>query len=63
MAKPPEIVEFDAAAADAVVAMMEGIAVTGKGWINFQPAVDPDDVPGSVLMQGHEISASARQKN
>jgi hypothetical protein len=45
VAKQPEIVEFDADAAGGIVAMMEGIAVTGKGWINFQPAVDPDDVP------------------
>jgi hypothetical protein len=41
----PRYVEFDPAQADEVVAAMETMGRAGKGWVNFEPAVDVDDVP------------------
>jgi len=41
----PQYVEFHPDRVDDVVAAMEAIGVAGKGWVNFEPAVDADDIP------------------
>jgi len=41
----PHYLEFGPDRIDAVVAAMEVMAESGKGWVNFEPAVDVDDVP------------------
>ena len=47
MAKPPEVVDFDADATTVVVQAMENISGEGHGWINLQPHVAPEDTPPS----------------
>lgn len=37
--------EFEPDRVDEVVAAMEAMGESGKGWVNFEPAVDVDDVP------------------
>jgi len=41
----PRYVEFQPDRVDDVVAAMKAIGEAGKGWVNFEPAVDVDDVP------------------
>ncbi|MFP5319240.1 MAG: hypothetical protein ACLGI2_13240 [Acidimicrobiia bacterium] len=41
----PDYVEFGPDDPGAIVAVMEGMAVSHEGWINFEPAVLVDDVP------------------
>jgi hypothetical protein len=43
----PRYVEFAPDRLDDVVGLMSGIAGTHEGWINFEPAVPVEDVPGS----------------
>lgn len=45
MTSEPQYLEFDPEQADEVVAAMEAMVGAGKGWVNFEPAVDVDDVP------------------
>lgn len=45
MTSVPQYLEFDPDRADEVVATMAAMARAGKGWVNFEPAVDVDDVP------------------
>ena len=45
MAAEPEELEFDPAEPAAVLARMDEVAAAGKGWVNFQPAVDADQEP------------------
>jgi hypothetical protein len=40
----PQYVEFQPDRADEVVAAMEAVGRAGAGWVNFEPAVDVDDV-------------------
>jgi hypothetical protein len=40
----PHYVEFQPDRAGAVVAEMEAVARTGAGWVNFEPAVEVEDV-------------------
>ncbi|MGI8983810.1 MAG: hypothetical protein ACR2HM_04645 [Acidimicrobiales bacterium] len=44
MVSDPQYVEFQPDRADDVVAAMEAAAERGTGWVNFEPAVDVDDV-------------------
>jgi hypothetical protein len=41
----PRYLEFDPASPDEVVATMDAMAAAHRGWMNFEPAVDVDDVP------------------
>jgi hypothetical protein len=41
----PRYVEFDPGHPDEVVAVMDALAEARKGWVNFEPAVNPDDLP------------------
>jgi hypothetical protein len=41
----PRYLEFRPDDAAAVVRTMEALAKTGKGWVNFEPAVAVEDVP------------------
>ena len=41
----PRYLEFQPDGIEAVVAAMEVMRESGKGWVNFEPAVDVDDVP------------------
>ena len=41
----PEEIEFSADRTDDVVARMQTVAVSGSGWINLRPVVDPEDEP------------------
>jgi hypothetical protein len=41
----PTYLEFEPGKPEEVLAAMEAIARAGKGWVNFEPAVDVDDVP------------------
>jgi len=41
----PHYLEFDPDRVAEVVSAMEAIGESGKGWVNFEPAVDVDDVP------------------
>ena len=41
----PRYLEFQPDGIGAVVAAMEVMRESGKGWVNFEPAVDVDDVP------------------
>jgi hypothetical protein len=41
----PRYVEFDPGRAGEVLAAMSAMGEAGKGWANFEPAVDVDDVP------------------
>lgn len=43
----PRYLEFDPAHSDDVVATMDAMAEAHRGWVNFQPAVDLDDLPPS----------------
>ena len=43
----PRYVEFQPDRPDQVVAVMDAMAESGKGWVNFEPAVDVEDVPPS----------------
>ena len=45
MVEKPQYLEFQPDRVDDVVAAMEAINRSGKGWVNFEPAVDVDDVP------------------
>ncbi len=45
MKSEPQHVEFEPDQVDGVVAAMAAIGEAGKGWVNFEPAVDVDDVP------------------
>ncbi|HKN49529.1 MAG TPA: hypothetical protein VJ010_04830 [Actinomycetota bacterium] len=45
MAAEPEELDFDPAEPAAVLARMDEVAAAGKGWVNFQPAVDADQEP------------------
>jgi hypothetical protein len=45
MSSEPRHVEFRPDAPQEVVATMDAMAKAGKGWVNFEPAVDVDDVP------------------
>ena len=42
---PPRYVEFSPDHLEEVVAAMESIAESGRGWVNFEPAVRVEDVP------------------
>lgn len=44
----PELVEFRPDSPEAIVARMDELASTGKGWITLQPGFDEDDVPPST---------------
>ncbi len=44
----PRYLEFDPAHLDAVVAAMDEMAESHKGWINFEPSVYLDEVPPSA---------------
>lgn len=44
MTSQPEYVEFQPDRPDEVVAAMEAVGRAGAGWVNFEPAVDVDDV-------------------
>jgi hypothetical protein len=41
----PRYLEFDSDEPDEVVAAMAAMAAAHRGWVNFEPAVDLDDVP------------------
>jgi len=43
----PRYVEFDPGHPDEVVATMDALAEAHRGWVNFEPSVDPDDLPPS----------------
>ncbi len=43
----PRYVEFHPDRPDEVVDVMAAMAEAGRGWVNFEPAVDADDVPPS----------------
>lgn len=45
MVDEPRYIEFTRGAVDDVVGVMDAMTTTHTGWINFQPAVDVDDVP------------------
>ena len=52
MTSEPRHIEFTAERPDDVVVVMAEMSNAHSGWINFQPAVDPDDVPppeGGIL--------------
>src|SRR6266508_520211 len=49
MATDVELVEFSRFEPAAVIERMHELAASLGGWINLQPNVDPDDVPGSGL--------------
>lgn len=44
MTSQPQYVEFQPDRADEVVAAMEAAGRAGAGWVNFEPAVEVDDV-------------------
>lgn len=44
MTTEPRYVEFEPDRAEAVVAAMEAAGDAGAGWVNFEPAVDAEDV-------------------
>ena len=44
MASVPQYVEFRPDRLDEVLTTMEGLSEAGKGWVNFEPAVDAEDV-------------------
>jgi hypothetical protein len=41
----PRYVEFDPGKPNEVLAAMKAMGKSGKGWVNFEAAVDVDDVP------------------
>jgi len=43
----PRYLEFDLGRLDDVVATMDALVDAHRGWVNFEPAVDLDDVPAS----------------
>lgn len=45
MTSEARYVEFRPEAAEEVVRAMDAVAEAGKGWVNFEPAIDVDDVP------------------
>jgi hypothetical protein len=45
MTSEPRYLEFDPQWSDEVVATMQAMVEAGKGWVNFEPAVEVDDVP------------------
>ncbi len=45
MTSEPRYLEFDPDQPGEVVATMDAMSGAGKGWVNFEPAVDVDDVP------------------
>jgi hypothetical protein len=40
----PRYLEFDPGRLDEVVAVMDAMAEARRGWVNFEPSVDPDDL-------------------
>lgn len=44
MVSVPEYVEFQLDRLEVVLATMDRLAEAGRGWVNFEPAVDPEDV-------------------
>jgi hypothetical protein len=50
VARPPEVVEFDESDRSLIVTLMDELG-DGRGWINFEPIIDPDKLPprGSAL--------------
>ena len=44
MTSQPRYVEFVPDQAGEVVAVMEAIGATGAGWVNFEPAVEAEDI-------------------
>lgn len=42
MVSEPQYLEFEPGRVDAVVAAMEAAAEGGRGWVNFEPAVEAD---------------------
>jgi hypothetical protein len=44
MASVPHYVEFQPDRLEEVLATMEDLSTAGKGWVNFEPAVDAEDV-------------------
>ena len=47
MASEPRYLEFDPGDLDEVAAVMDAMAAAHKGWVNFEPSVDPDDLSGA----------------
>ncbi|MDQ4096429.1 MAG: hypothetical protein M3144_00970 [Actinomycetota bacterium] len=45
MTEEPEYVEFTEGSADEVLDRMARLAAAQQGWMNFEPAVDVDDLP------------------
>ncbi|HEV2760858.1 MAG TPA: hypothetical protein VGV86_14960 [Acidimicrobiales bacterium] len=45
MRSEPRYLEFQPHRAEEVVAVLTEMAETGRGWVNFEPAVHVDDVP------------------
>lgn len=43
--REPEMVEFSPGEPAAVVELMDELAASAAGWINFQPAIEPEHVP------------------
>ena len=48
MSGEPELFELTPDDTGEVVARMSRLAAAGRGWINLQPAIDPDDLPPPV---------------
>ena len=51
VARPPEVIEFDDGDRAGIVAAHGRARAAGAGWINFEPVVDPEELPprGSAL--------------
>lgn len=45
LSSEPKYLEFQPDGLDGVAAAMAAIGESGKGWVNFEPAVDVDDAP------------------
>jgi hypothetical protein len=58
VARPSDVIEFRAEDAGIVVARMDRLGASHRGWANFQPAIPEEDAPPPPTALGLLFSAS-----